>query len=162
MNASVRRQSLLASSLLLTVIAACADSENGVGSEVSGSLLRMDGSSVELVDGAAFDDESDGGTLRVLLGSFPFGCEAVVDGLGFNTPPDGVYVEFVPLAEDEDAEIFEAEMIVGGVQTNRTLRLSFEASVVDDGSVVSGDVTLGGGGGNAEFVVEHCGSADPF
>lgn len=124
---------------------------------VTGTVVDSGGVSVQLSAGAAFADDGDGGSLRVLLGNFPFDCAAVEDGLGFNTPPGGVWVAFNPL-DGDTASLREGD----GVQTDQTGVFGFEANATDFGALVAGDVLFDGNNGSADFVVVHCGNLDPF
>jgi hypothetical protein len=124
---------------------------------VSGTLVVPGAGSFPLVDGKAFEDEGDGGVVRVILGSFQIGCAQVEDGVGFNTPSGEAYFA-VSLNDLAGGEIY----LSSGGQVNREAGAAVDGEIAEDGDEVVGDITLDDGESSARFRVDNCGPMDPF
>ena len=152
---------LLGSLLSLLSLVACSDGGGKGGAEggagVEGSVT-WSGGEAALVDGRAFEDEGADGAVRVILSSFALSCSAVEDGVGFNTPADGVYVNFYPEDPLGGLELFAN--VEGTTSLQETF--PFETTAAASGAMIVGTVTLEGDAGDAAFSVDNCGSMDPF
>lgn len=155
----------LAAVLSALLLVACGSKDDPTGADadgdtslgVSGTLVVPGAGSMDLVDGRAFDDDGEGGQLRVLLTTFSVSCAEVEDGLGFNTPDGEAFLALYP-AEPDDGDIF----LASGNQVNLEAGATVSGDVSEDGGAVAGDITLDDGESDASFRIEHCGSLDPF